>query len=92
MEQRYPNKEDYEEQFWNHNYKVQVSMQGMEFIVNADCEQDAIDYIIDDCEENYPGLLWSREEEQEQEYLEEYICGGNHGRYLSTHNIHIEEI
>ena len=92
MEQRYPNKEDYEEQFWNHNYKVQVSMQGMEFIVNADCEQDAIDYIIDDCEENYPGLLWSREEEEEQEYLEEYICGGNHGRYLSTHNIHIEEI
>ena len=92
MEIRYPNKDDYEEKFWRHNYRILVSMQGIEFIVNADNEQDAIDYIIDDCEENYPGLLWSREEEEEQEYLEEYICGWNHGRYLSTHNIHIEEI
>lgn len=84
----YPNKEDFDSKFWNHNYKILVSAQGIEFYVNADCEQEALDYVIDDCEENMPGLLW----EDEPEFPDDYICGGNHGRYLSTHNIHIEEI
>jgi len=61
-------------------------------MVNADNEQEAIDEIIDFCEGNMPGLLWSRDDEPEQEFLDEYIRGGNHGRYFSTHNIYIEEI
>jgi hypothetical protein len=88
----YPNKNDYDEHFWKHNYMVLLTSQGIEFIVNADHEGDAIDYVIDYCEENLPGLIMSREEEEEEEYLEEYICGGNHGVYLNTYNIRIEEV
>lgn len=88
----YPNKDDYLESFWIHNYKILVSAQGIEFCVNAACEQDALDYVIDYCEEFLPGLLWPRKEAVTDEFISEYICGGNHGRYLSTHNIHIEEL
>lgn len=92
MEAIYPNKADYDEKFWKHNYKILLTEQGIEFIVNADCEQDAIDYVIDECEENHPGLIMSREEEEEEDFLDDYISGGNHGRYLNTFYIHIEEI
>ena len=88
----YPNKDDFEEKFWKRNYRVLLTDQAIEFFVNADNEQEAIDYIIDFCEENLPGLLFDRDEEEEEEFLEEYICGGNHSRYLNTLNIHIKEI
>jgi|APSaa5957512622_1039677.scaffolds.fasta_scaffold127795_2 hypothetical protein len=88
----YPNKDDYDENFWGKNYRVLVSTQGIEFLVNANHEGDAIDEVIDYCEEYLPGLLWTREEEMEEEFIDEYICGGNHGRYFSTYNIHIEEV
>ena len=86
----YPNKDDWEQQFWKNNYQVFLTSQGIRFHVNADHEQDALDYVIDYCEKHLPGLLFSREEELEEEYLNEYFCGGNHGRYLNTLNIHIE--
>ena len=88
----YTNKEDFDSKFWDHNYRILVTAQGIEFIVNADNNQDALDYIIDYCEENLPGLLFSRDEENEKEFLDEYVCGGNKGLYLNTHHIHIEEI
>jgi hypothetical protein len=88
----HPNKGDFDENFWGHNWRVLVSSQGCEFIVNAEHEQAAIDYVIDWCEDNAPGLLMDREEEAEEEFLDDYICGGNHGRYLSTFNVNIEEI
>ena len=87
----YLNKDDYDEQFWCNNYKITVSSQGIIYIVNADCAQDAIDIVIDHCEKEAPGLLWSRDEENEWE-MDDYICGGNHCRYLSTHNVRIEQI
>ena len=74
------NPDDYQEHFWKNNYRILVSREGIEYIVNADCEQDAIDELIDYLEVNAPGLLWSREEEQEQDFLEEYISGRS---YLS---------
>ena len=67
-------------------------MRGIQFIVNADHEGDAFDYVIDYCEENLPGLIMTYEDEAKEEYLAEYICGGNHGRYLSTRNVFIKEM
>ena len=86
----YPNKDDWQERFWQNRYKVWLTAQGILFHVNADHEQDAIDYVIDYCEEHLPGLLMTREEEQEEEYLDDYISGGNHGVYLNTYNVRIE--
>jgi hypothetical protein len=93
MKQEIVNPNDYEEKFWKHNYLISLHNAG-EYLVNADCEQDAIDYLIDYCEEKYPGLIMSREEEEEEEFLEEYIMGGNHGFYLNVpaHEMMIEEI
>jgi hypothetical protein len=90
----YPNENDWSENFWKNNYRILVSAQGIEFFVNADNEQEALDYIIDYCEDNLPGLLWDDEDldEMNEEEKDKYICGGNHGRYLSTHNIHIETV
>jgi len=88
----YPNKDDYEDNFWNNNYRVTLTMQGIEFLVNADNKQDAIDYVIDYCQDNIPGLLMTIEEQEQEEYLEDYISGGNEGLYLNTYNINIVEI
>ena len=88
----FPNREDWANNFWKHNYLIMLTAHGIPFAVNADNEQDALDYVIDYCEEHMPGLLMSHEEEKEEKYLDEYICGGNHGRYLNTLTIQIEEI
>lgn len=96
MKPIYPNKDDYDEKFYRNNYRIFVSAQGCEYIVNADNEQDAIDFIIDDAEENAPGLVAAYHELIEEGYtdneIDEWICGGNHSLYLTTHNIHIEKI
>lgn len=88
----YPNKEDWQEQFWKNNYQVWLTVQGIRFHVNADNEQDALDYVIDYCEENLPGLVMTREEELDQEFLEDYISGGNHGRYINTRHVSIRTV
>ena len=88
----YPNKDDYQENFWNNNYRILVTAQGFEFVVNADCEQEAIDYVIDYCEEEFPNLLMSDKEVNSNDFLEDYVQGGNHSRYFNTFNIHIEKL
>lgn len=92
----YPNKDDFDEKFWKNNYLVTVTAQGIEFTVNADCEQAAIDYVIDYCDEIMPGLVAPYSELIEEGYtdteINDYICGGNAGLYLTTHNINIETI
>lgn len=85
----YPNKEDWDNNFWDHNYLIYLD--SVPFAVNANCEQDALDCIIDYCEENCPGFIMTRDEEKDEKYLEDYICGGNHGVYLNTYNIHVTE-
>ena len=88
----YPNKDDYRENFWKNNYRILVSAQGVEFVVNANCVSDAIDCVIDYCEKKYKGLLMSELEVKNNEFLEDYIFGGNNGRYFSTYNVHIKKI
>ena len=83
--------------FWSKLYLIQLTSQGLPYIVNANHETDAIDYLIDYLEEHSPGLLMPREEEsrmyeEEPEYLDEFIQGGNYGRYLNTVNIRFDEI
>ena len=92
MKTIYPNKDDFKESFWKHNYLIHVSSQGIPFKVNADCPQDAMDYIIDYCEEHLPGLLFDIGDEDREEFFDEYIRGGSHGRVLNTYNINIKDI
>lgn len=82
MKPEYPNKNDYDEKFWKNNYQIDLHNGGT-YLINADNEQNAIDYLIDYIVEKYPGLVMDREEEEEEEYLDEYINGGNEGRYLN---------
>ncbi len=92
----YPNYDDYKESFWKNNYEVKVTENGITFIVNADNEQEAFDYIIDYCEEKLPGLVSSYDELKEDGYndqeMEDFIQGGNHGLYLTTHYVNLHEI
>ena len=92
MKTEYPNRDDWDGGFWRNNYMVYLSEFGIPFAVNADNEQDALDYVIDHCEIHCPGLIMSHTDEEEEEYLDEYLCGGNHGRYLNTDYIHIEQV
>lgn len=86
------NPDDYEAKFWAKNYRILVSSFGNEYHVNADCAQSAIDELIDWAEENAPGYLFTRAEEEQEDFLDEYLSGGNHGRTLNTLNVRIEEI
>ena len=83
----YVNKDDFNESFYRYNYEITIGIYGPEFIVNAECITDAFDGVIDYLEENMSGLLFSREEELEEEFLDDYVVGGNHGRYISTLDI-----
>lgn len=61
-------------------------------IIWESCEQDAIDTLIDYCEKKgYKGLVSSLDELEEGEE-EEYICGGNHGLYLTSNNVYISKL
>lgn len=68
-------------------YHVMIGVfKSFEGIVYADCEQDAIDSIIDywqETEEKTPGYFLSEKEIQGEKYLDDYIYGGNNCRYLS---------
>ncbi|MCP4569125.1 MAG: hypothetical protein GY841_16240 [FCB group bacterium] len=93
----YPNKDDWKEDFWGRKFKIWVGVEGFEFRVSADCLQSAFDEVIDYCVDHLPGLVLTLEEEDEllaegEEFLDQHIQGGNEGRYLSTYNIHTEEV
>jgi ribonuclease D len=49
--------------FWNKLYLIQVTAQAIAFVVNANNETEAIDYLIDYLEEHMPGLLMTEERE-----------------------------
>lgn len=82
--------------FWKNCYEVILSEFSEPMVVNADHEQDALDYAIDYAEkEGWEGLFLSLEETEELEaegFLEDYISGGDHGRYLSSHNVSIRKV
>ena len=80
---------------WKNEYTIQINHVPTH-IVFADCLGDAIDYIIDLWEKNEadnPSYFLSDEEIQEEEYPDEIMTGGNHGRYTSFgyHEIFVEE-
>ncbi len=82
-----------EEKFWENSYRVWLS-EFSDVIVNANNEQDALDYAIDYAtKQKWEGLFLTPEEVKEIEEegnIEDYICGGNESRYLSSLNVHIE--
>lgn len=92
----YPNKEDYKGNFWKNNYNVWLTAQGIHYKVNADCAQDALDYIMDyNIENRHVGLYMSNEQVQElteNGFIDDYCIAGNRCMYFSTYHIRIERI
>ena len=88
------NREDRDGHFWAHDYRVTLGAFGNAYGVNADNEQDALDYVMDYCEEHAPGFVMSREDEEECEWPEEYIRAGNHGLLFScpAHEMQIQQL
>jgi len=102
------NPNDYECNFWGHDYLVTLSELGPTLMVNAGDEGAALDYAIDYVEEQgWEGLFLDDDDIDElvrdaishgykddgvYTYLDEYSCGGNHGRYLSSHNVTVREV
>ena len=89
------NPDDINDSFWKHDYLILLTRFGIAFVINADHEQDAIDFMIDYIESRkWDGLLLDYNDPDDLELIEsdEYICGGNHGRYLSTYHIAIDMI
>jgi len=78
--------------FWSHLYLIRLGRFGNQYLISANCEQDAIDFLIDFLEEVDSGFLMSEEDVTEEDFLDDYICGGNHSRYLNTHNIRIDRV
>lgn len=75
-----------EEKCWKHSYRVHLHEFDVDgLLVNADCEQDALDYAVDHVETSSPGLFMTPEERDEADTRgEEYITAGNHYLALSS--------
>ena len=99
------NPNDYECNFWGHDYLVTLSEFGPTLLVNAGNEACALDEAIDYAQEQgWDGLFLNEEDirelmddsicdgKDEYAYLDEYPSGGNHGRYLSSHNVTVREV
>lgn len=87
----FANPGEWANKFWKHNYRVTLDL-GVAFWVNADCEQDALDYVIDYCEEHrFIGFIASHGEIDEDDE-DVFVCGGNHGLYLTTDTFFIQEV
>lgn len=59
------------------------------------CEQDALDIMIDQCERNREESFFLTQEEIDSGNFsdDEYVIGGNHARYLHHHGLfHMEEV
>jgi hypothetical protein len=90
----YTNKEDWNNNFWAHKYLISLPAIGTNhFAVNANSEGDAMDEIIDYCEEKQ-WYIMTDEDMEDEEYLDEYVQGGNHGIYLNVqwHEVRIETV
>ena len=82
------NIDDLESNFWKHDYLVTVTSQGITFLVNASCEGDALDAVMDHIVDMELTGLYSKE------YIEDYepITAGNYGYLFTTHNIRIQKL
>jgi len=84
------NKNDWDSHFWKHRYVVTLDL-GVEFNVNADNGQDALDYVIDYCEDHCPGFVAAFADLDDDE-RNEYYCGGNAGLYLTSDFVGLAEV
>ena len=76
--------------FWKHSYNVLLSEFSDEIYVNADCDQDALDYAIDYAEEQgWMGLFIDNPTDED---YETQMSGGNHSLVLSSDNVFITQI
>lgn len=68
-----------------HSYKIDIHL-APSYVVHADYEGEAFDILIDYWEKNEaenPGYFLTDSEVQQEDYLDEFLNGGNHGRYTS---------
>jgi hypothetical protein len=85
----YPDGWEYENEpvkFWKHSYMVCLNEFDVEeMYINADNEQDALDYAIDIAEEKgWMGLFIENPTKEERD---EHVSGGNHGLLLGGYPI-----
>ena len=71
--------------FWKRNYELNIF--GDSYMVNADCESEAIDAVIDWIYDNNPDFILTEDEIRHivnyNEDLDIYVHGGNYGIYLN---------
>jgi hypothetical protein len=83
-----------DEGIWSNHYLIAIDYFKVYYVI-ADCEQDALDILIDYCEErNYQGYFYTDEdlEEMTQEEQDDLLIAGNHCRYISNDVLIIEQL
>lgn len=87
------------EKFWKHSYRVYLVQQACDgIIVNADHEQDALDFAIDYAEkQGWEGYFLDNDEideriDKDTGEVMDAVCGGNNCRYLNSYEIRIEKL
>lgn len=89
----YVNPDDINDGFWDYN--ITLVVENVRFIVNANNLSDALDYVVDYCEENLinPGLLVDPDDEDEcMEHPSDYMVAGNHSRMIRGDSIIMEDM
>lgn len=81
----------------SNNYSVEIGMNGytdsLQFIVNdVFSEQEALDSVVDYCEENNWNGLFADDDEIAQEYPDDFITAGNHCHLLPSDKVIIHRL
>lgn len=73
--------------FYDKVYHVEIGYYySISTVVYADCEQDALDVLIDSLDKELTPGYFLNESDTEEAELGEFISGGNNGAYLSFTN------
>lgn len=89
------NKDDFK--YFDGAYKVSIHMYDDKYFgVYADCEQDALDRVVDYLEEtSRTGLFYDLQEVEEMEkegYSDMFVVAGNHCHHLDASQIYISQV
>ena len=79
---------------FKYNYRINLIYYNMEFQISANCEQEALDYVVDYYAKEHPDMILSLDQEDElraQGKLKEYLSGGVEGRYLASKDVTVKE-
>ena len=81
--------------FWKNTYTVILNRHADRMKIHADSAGDALDEAIDYAEaQGWEGYFLQAEDIAELDaegFLDEYPSGGNHGRYVGSHNVYVRE-